>query len=406
MKFPTLLRNRDFFRLWLSNGLWWNAGWVELIVLGWLALELTDSPWQVAMVGLVRALPMLLGFFTSWITDHFRRRKLLVVLQGAVLLGLGTLAALYGFGALRYWHIVAVSLLHGMIFTLDWPTRRALFPDLVGRENVIDAMMIDNMNLGVAWCIGSLAGGGLLYWVGAGGALCFSMVLGCSSLVLLLSLKTNSVAPSRPAGWSDNLQRLRDGLRYVRRKPRIRGVLLVTVLMNAYVFPVHALMPVFARDILGSGPLGLGILSGAHGIGILIGLVAVRRGRRHLPDTWLFAAGCLLGSAAFLGFSFSTHYGLSLALVLIAGMGHSGFGTMQSGIILTDTNDEMRGRAMAALVLAIGGGPLGSLQSTGMVASLGAPLTVAVMAFSAMVGILAVILLLPGFVRRNRTPQS
>jgi len=393
------LRNRDFRRLWLSNGLWWHGLWMEQIVLGWLALELTNSPWKVAMVGFCRAVPLLLGVFTSPIADRFRRRDLLVVLQVIMTIGIAVLLLLVWFGWLRYWHIAGVSLINGTVWTLDWSTRRALFPDLVGRDRIVDAMLLENITLGLAWFLGPLAGGVLMAWVGNAGALMLIVAIGCGSLVMLLGLKTDSRAPSSSIGLTDAVLRLQDGLRYVRRKPRIRGVLLITVLINAWVFPVQTLLPVFARDILGRGPLGLGVLAGFFGLGSLIGLNIVRWGRRRYGHPLIFVAGSMLCCVAIFFFSLSGVFALSLVLMLVAGIGQAGFSTMQSGIILSESNDEMRGRALAALVLAIGGWPLGCLQCSGMVVTFGAPITVAAMAVTAVIGMSVVVILLPGFVR-------
>ena len=374
---------------------------MEILVLGWLALELTNAPWKVALIGFVRAMPLLLGAFTSVITDRFPRRNLLVVLQLLIIGSIGSLLVLAWLGTLQFWHIVAVSFLNGTVFTLDWPTRRALFPDLVGREHVIDAMLLENINLGAAWFVGPLAGGALLHRFGASGALLVVLAIYCGSLVMLARLRITSTAPSRAGGWTDAARRIREGLHYVRQIPRIRGVLLLTVIMNAWVFPFQVLVPVFARDVLGTGPLGLGVLAGSFGLGVLVGLGFVNWGRQHVSDPLLYAVGCLLCAVSVLCFSFSRLFSLSLVLVVVAGIGQAGFSTMQSGIVLTDSSDEMRGRVMALVVLAIGGGLLGSLQCTGMVATLGAPLTVAIMSLSAVISTVAVVVLSPGFVRKG-----
>ena len=118
--FPKHLRQRDFVSLWLSNGFSWQGLWMEVLVLGWLALELTNAPWKVALIGFVRAMPLLLGAFTSVITDRFPRRNLLVVLQLLIIGSIGSLLVLAWLGTLQFWHIVAVSFLNGTVFTLTF----------------------------------------------------------------------------------------------------------------------------------------------------------------------------------------------------------------------------------------------------------------------------------------------
>lgn len=402
----SLIRNRDFRCLLCSNGLWWQSLWMEQLVMGWLVLELTDTPWMVAMLGFVRAVPLLFGAFTSPITDHFRRRTLLVALQVVMIAGFSALAMLYSLGRLQFRHIAIVALVNGACWTLDWPTRRSIFPDLVGKERVIDAMVLESISLGLAFFLGPLAGGMLMEYAGAGGALLVLVALCLGSLAFLLALRTSSQSPSRSSGQAAGIQRLRDGLHYIRRKPQVRGVLFITIFMNAWVFPFQTLMPVFARDVLGRGPLGLGVLSGAYGLGMLLGLPLVHRTRQYGNDALLFAGGSLLCAGLVFGFACSGIYGLSTALMFCAGIGQASFSVLQSGIILTEINDDMRGRVMAVLVLAIGAAPVGGLQSIGMVARFGAPTTVAVMAATAALGILGVMGLQRGYVRSPRHPKQ
>ena len=118
---------------------------MEILVFGWLALSLTDSAWWVSLIGFFRFGPLLpLGVFGTAITDHFARRHLVVWLQMSNALCIGTLAVLLTFGLLEYWHLAVVAALNGSGWALDWPTRRALIPDLVGRERVVDAMLLEN----------------------------------------------------------------------------------------------------------------------------------------------------------------------------------------------------------------------------------------------------------------------
>jgi predicted MFS family arabinose efflux permease len=370
---------------------------VELVLFGWLALELTNSPWMVALLGFIRAAPHLFGMFTSVITDRFRRRDLLIALQVIIISVISVLAALSWIGSLKYWHLAAASLIHGSCWTLDWSTRRALYPDLVGKERIIDAMLLDNVFLNISRCLGPLVGGILINYSGARGTFLLNGFLVCSDLVFLLRLRTPSRAPSSPTGPRDAYRRMLEGVEYVRRRPRIRGVLLITLFMNMWVFPFLTLVPVFVRDILGRGPLSLGVMTSAFGVGALLGLLAIRWSRRYWGDALILAVGSLICAAGFASFSFSGSFELSLAFIVIAGIGTAGFSIMQSGIILSDSSSEMRGRSMAAAVLAIGGAPLGGLQSIGLVIAFGAPITVASMSLVGFAAIAAVALYLPGF---------
>ena len=173
--------------------------------------------------------------------------------------------------------------------------------------------------------------------------------------------------------------RLVEGLRYIRKLPRVYSILIATIFMNAWVFTFFPLLSVFARDILGRSEQDLGVMAGSYGLGALIGLCFVHHARRLCSDYAVLAGSCVLTCVVILGFSMSSFYSLSLVFLFLGGVGQAGFTSMQSGIILRDVSEEMRGRAMATLVLVIGAGPLGGLQSTVMVAWLGAPATVAIL---------------------------
>ncbi|HJN28590.1 MAG TPA: MFS transporter [Candidatus Latescibacteria bacterium] len=403
----TPLRRPDFIRLWMADGLWWQSMWMETLVTGWLALEMTDSAWWVSVVAFCRNIPVpLVGFLGPVWVERFRRRRVIQALQSVNLLAALTLAILYHFGRLEYWHLTMVSLANGAAWALDWPTRRALLPDLVGRDHVVDAMVLENVLQSLTRLSGPLLAGLAMQHLGAGGTLWILCLIGGTGLLVLLGLRTDSHSPEQTAGIRDALARTREGLRYVRGNSAILGTLIITVIMNAWAFPFQALLPVFARDVLGQGPFGLGLLGAANGAGAMVGLLLVNLSRRSFGHPAIFSTGSILACVGLLAFSLSSSMTLSLAALAIAGVGQAGFSIMQSSIILVEATDQMRSRAMGALVIAIGVGPLGRVQAGAMAAAWSAPVAVFCMAASGALATLAVVLLLLGFVRRSQEPPD
>jgi predicted MFS family arabinose efflux permease len=397
------LRDRDYRRLWLADGLWWQAMWMEQVALGWIALELTDSAWWVAVVAFCRSVPLpVVGLFGPVLGERFRRRRLILVLQTVNLTGVSCLLALHLSGGLQYGHLAGVALVNGAAWALDWPTRRALVPDLVGRDRVVDGMWLESAIQGLTRLTGPLVAGATMERLGTGGALVVLVALSAGGALLLAGLRTDSRSPEPPKGITAAARRLREGLSYVRRQPAILGTLIITVIMNAWAFPFQALLPVIARDVLGQGPLGLGLLGAANGAGAVAGLALVNRARRRHSNEGIFAGGSLLACVGLVGLSLSTSMPLSMAALIVAGLGQAGFSIMQSSIILVEATDDMRSRAMGALVLAIGSGPLGRVQGGAMAAAWGAPIAVGSMAASAMLAIVAVGWGVHGFVRARR----
>jgi predicted MFS family arabinose efflux permease len=381
--------------------------WMETLVTGWLALEMTDSAWWVSVVAFCRNIPVpLVGFLGPVWVERFRRRRVIQALQSVNLLAALTLAILYHFGRLEYWHLTMVSLANGAAWALDWPTRRALLPDLVGRDHVVDAMVLENVLQSLTRLSGPLLAGLAMQHLGAGGTLWILCLIGGTGLLVLLGLRTDSHSPEQTAGIRDALARTREGLRYVRGNSAILGTLIITVIMNAWAFPFQALLPVFARDVLGQGPFGLGLLGAANGAGAMVGLLLVNLSRRSFGHPVIFSTGSILACVGLLAFSLSSSMTLSLAALAIAGVGQAGFSIMQSSIILVEATDQMRSRAMGALVIAIGVGPLGRVQAGAMAAAWSAPVAVFCMAASGALATLAVVLLLLGFVRRSQEPPD
>ena len=198
-----------------------------------------------------------------------------------------------------------------------------------------------------------------------------------------------------------------DGLRYCRRNQAILGDLLITVAMNFLAFPYMALLPVFARDVLHQGPIGLGLLGAASGIGSFVGILAIGQVRRVVSNGWIFASGSFLMAVSLVAFAASTHFYFSLGLLVLSGIGQACFSVMQSAIILVTASDDMRDRAMGAVAIAIGSGPPGRLQVGALAEAFGAPIAVGLTAAAAALMVAAVAAGLPGFRRTTeKAPEG
>lgn len=398
----------DFRRLLISNFLWWATRFMEFIIMGWLVLELTDSPWQVAIIGFYRSVPFLfVGFFSGLIIDRFGRRTVILVAQTTNLVISALIMLLLLTDMLALWHLALGSILMGTAWSLDWPSRRSLVPDLVGKAKTVDALLLENLGQNFARIAGPFTAGVLIDAFGAVGA--YIALTGLSGLTLFL-LSGLSKPPKRSKANIERVSPLTniiEGLQYVRHSPPILGALLITVAMNFLVFPYMTLMPVFARDVLHQGPTGLGILGSAAGIGSFLGIFIISRIRHTVSNGWIFAAGSCFQALAILTFSTSTNYTLSAALLLLSGIGQACFGIMQSSLILLSASDEMRSRAMGTLVLAIGTGPLGQLQIGALAETWGAPWAVRLQTSLAALVIIIMAFALPDLRRQTKsTPEA
>ncbi|MBI2940802.1 MAG: MFS transporter [Chloroflexi bacterium] len=364
-----------FRTLWVATSLWHFARWMDIIVVGWLVLELTNSPWHVGLIGFYRSLPMMVfGLFGGAFADQFDRRKLITATQFVNLLVTGAVAILVGRGSFTFEWAALASLCLGFTWAIDWPTRRALVPDLVGKELLLNAILLDNASMNVTKAIGPLVGGTLILLLGYPGCYVLLGLIYMAELALLLwmAVPAASIAVRRVS----MLRYLADGWSEIRRSEAIVGVLAVTVAMNFFAFPHQSLLPVFARDVLRAGPIGLGLLAAADGIGSLVGAVGLAALGQPKRVGRLFIAGSTSMCLLLVAFSTSADYRLAVALLLLAGLAHSAFSAFQSTIILGTSADAVRGRMMGALTLAIGSAPLGTLVVSGLATAASAPLAV------------------------------
>jgi MFS family permease len=387
------LRNADFRQLLGSNALWWVTAFMETIVFGWLVLEMTNSPWTVALVGFCRSLPFLLfGFMGGTVADRFGRRRVIVTAQASnFIVYIGLWSAIF-FDVLQIWHLALASMAIGSAWSFDWPARRSLLPDLIGKRMTVEAMLLENFVQGCSRILGPFIAGVLLASTGPLGCISLMTVLSAMAMVSVRQLSKQQIPRENKSPLVSPWSIVGHTLRYVGTSQAILGVILITVVLNMLMIPYMTLLPVFARDVLGQGPVGLGLLSTASGIGSFIGLILTNYLRRYLSNGWIMVGGTFGISLALVVFSQSVVYELSWAMLFFAGMGQACFSIMQSSIILLTASDEMRGQTMGVLVLAIGSDPVGKLMTGAIAENAGAPVAVGIQA-----SVAAVLLLLIGF---------
>lgn len=392
----------DYRHLLIGTVLWWQCFHMEMVVLGWLVFDLSGSARTVALVSFCRTLPLLLvGLFSSPIIDHFGRRPVVIAAQSANLGAYLAMIVLLWSGQAAPWNIAIVAFCLGTAWAIDWPTRRSLVPDMLGKERVVDGLLLESFLTGGARIIGPSIAGWLIANYGPAGCYSAMALLSITALVTLLPLLKGSLPRTTKPFKMVPLSTLREGLGYVRSNQAILAVLLVTFLMNLWIFPYVSLLPAFARDVLHKGPVELGLLSTATGLGSFLGLTALNFLRRRVNIGALFIIGTTWMCMMLVGFALSHFYPLSWSLLFLAGTGMSCFGTLQSTIILLSTSDEMRSRVMGILVLAIGGDPLGQLQIGTLAEAIGVQATLAAQATTGAIAMVLIALLLPGI----RQPQ-
>jgi MFS family permease len=367
---------------------------MEMGVLGWLILELTNSPWQVALAGACRAAPMLaFGLFSGLIADRMNRWRVMLVTQVGNALITAVLLVSLLLDAIEPWQVFLGAFVLGCSTILDMPSRRSLIYDVVGPDKLVSAMSLETVNNTVGKFLGPLIGGFVIEWTGFEGVYVLFLLAYLFTLLLILQIKAD--IPGASIGTQPIWQSLVGGVRYALQNRMVLGVLYTTILMNALGFSYVQVLPVVARDHLQIGPGLMGLLASADGLGTLIGALMLAAFGNARQQGRIFALGALLELVCLVAFALSPWYGLSFVLLVLVGLGNSGFSTMQSTIILLSAAPGMRGRAVGILGLCIGSTPLGLLE-LGVVASLfGAPAAIGFNAGMALMLMLPVVALTP-----------
>jgi MFS family permease len=380
-----VFREPSYRRLWASGLCMSVARWIDLVTLGWVALQLTGSPFMVGLAAFARAAPMMaIGPFTGIVADRVPRGRILLVAQSCGVATALALAVLFAAGAAGYWTLVAFEVVFGALWALDFPARRTALYALLGASRVAQAVSLETVSMQVAKMVGPLAAGFCLARLGPYASFAGMALLYAVGLAFSTGLRRQLGGPgsATPASITASM---RAGLQAAWSSPTVRAVLLVTIAMNTLFFPYQHMLPVFVRDVLALGPAGLGALVAADGCGALLGALAIASRQGYLSHRVLFGGAVLVAPLLLVALSGSRSLPLCVALLVVMGAAESGFAAMQSTLVLLAAPERVRGGAMGILSACIGTQPLGTLAIGVLAANLGAPLAFTINALAALV---------------------
>ena len=292
------------------------------------------------------------------------------------------------------WHIAIIGLLLGVTNAFDMPTRQSFVVDMVGKDDLMNAIALNSSMFNGARVIGPALAAVLIATVGEAG--CF-FLNGLSFLAVIAAYLAMRLTLTVPQSVVRSLkQETLEGIRYVWGNPVIRDTMLLIAVVSLFALPYGMLMPVFARDILKAGPKGLSYLFVANGIGAFLGALTLAVIGDTLPQRWLFFGGLFGFFAMTFAFAFSQTLWLSAVLLLGAGWAMTISFATANTVVQLRTPDELRGRVMGIYVLAfIGLGPFGSLLSGAIARAISTPFAVAFGAAVCAIATLIVARLLP-----------
>ena len=343
--------------LWGTNSAMYVSRWMQMTTLSWFVLEETDSAFSVGLVGFFGMVPFLvLGIFGGYLADVLDRKLLIATTQFLNLISAVIMCILLTFGTVEYWYAYIAIVIPGLGWSLDMPSRRSLVMDIMGPQGLTNGVALDSVGMHISKMIGPALAGALIAFTGVAG----SYIL-LSSVMAITSVSSDAGNSHGKKLGREVFNNLSEGFKYAFSNQAIVAVIVITVFMNLLLFPYMQMVTVVSKNILHVGPLLMGILMASDGLGALVGSTLIASRNKILYHGRFFLYGSILSLMALTIFSMSTWYLVSLPLLLILGVGTSGFGTMQSAIVLLVSRPEIRGRALGVVTLAIGAGPIGSL---------------------------------------------
>jgi MFS family permease len=400
----TLIRDRNFRRVWLGGALGWMMRWLEMLAIGVFTFQVTGSALMVALITMVRTLPMLLfSAFTGAIADGFDRRLMLLAGMGFLTLTSAVLAIMAIMGVIELWHVAVGMFISGLYGSLEFPVRRAMLGIIAqakaGPAGAGVALTLDSATNHGMRLIGPVLGGLVLTKFGLPGVYVAGTVLFGLGFMLIWGVQYH--AAHHGPGATRILGQIVEGLRYIRTNPKVMGTLYVTIVMNVCGFPYVAMVPVIGERVLSQGAVATGMLLSVEAAGgLLAAMIIANYARpRHFPR--IYFLGSVFFLAAVLAFSLSRIYALSLGLLFLAGLGVAGFAAMQSTIVFTAAPPEMRGRLMGVLAVCIGVSPLGMLQVGLLAESFGGAMAVGIIAAEGLAAMAIAGLIWPHFRQRH-----
>lgn len=355
------------YRLFWTGAFLSNVGtWMQAVAQGWLVLQLTNSPFWLGLDGFMATAPgVVFTLLGGVFADRIDRRRLLLytqVVAGMAALGL---AALVATSVVNRWMVLGFSLVTGCCMALASPSYLALTYDLVGREDLANAIALNSTQFQLSRVVGPTLAGVAFRVFGLAGCFFANGLSFIAVVVALWMVRTEhhsnmqaQAGKEQRAIWRD----LVDGLSYVRNRPRVSSLLLLAAVNSLFGAPYFTLVPIYARDIFHLGETGLALMMGTSGCGAFLGALLITYLGDFRRKGWFVVGGAILFGLCIMGFALASQ--LRLSLIFLFGLGFS----IVVSIAITNTllqklvTDQMRGRVMSMFILSfLGTMPIGNI---------------------------------------------
>ncbi len=388
------LRHRNYRLFFIGQLVSLVGTWMQSVAQGWLVLELTGDPVYLGLVAAAQFTPVLvLGLFGGVVADGLPKRRTLVFTQAIAMTLALVLFALTATGSVTVEQVLGLAFLLGCVNAIDMPTRQSFAVEMVGRDDIGNAVALNSAVFNGARVLGPAIAGLTIGATSVASAFLLNGISFLAVIVAYLRMDEGSLAVpprlARPATVRDVLTHLRVGLAYVRGTPAVLVPIVVIGLVSTFGMNFQVLIPPLAKDLLKVGATGYGFLMAASGLGSLAAALTIAFGRGNRVA--LIGFGAALTGLAQLVLAASGSFSLSLVAMFGAGLGAIAMAATANTTIQLTVPDELRGRVMSVYTTVFAGStPIGGLVAGGLASRLGVPEAIGIGAgLSLLVGLVA-----------------
>lgn len=367
---------------------------MRILFRGWLVLQITDSPLWLGLITGAIAIPMLfVPFIGGVVADRMDRRKLLLITESLLVVLWVAISILISLGMITEWHLLVSSLISGIVQSFGRPAHQAVVPNVVSKEHFMNAISLDSAGLSASNIVGPAIAGVLVAYIGVASGFWLTSFLQLVTVITLIMMKWNMAIPS--TSRQSFAQNFLEGVRFMRSNAAILGLIGMASASTLFLSPYHAMMPVFARDILDVGSAGLGALTSVTAVGSLTGALFVSILGNSQRKSLIQFASAFVQAILLITFAYSINFTFSLATLALVGFLSMVFQTINNTILQLIAPEDLRGRIMSARIVVMGLMPVGMIPMGFLAEAMGAPFTVALGAVLFSLSVFAIMLSVP-----------
>lgn len=367
------LRSRNFRLFWIAQLISTIGTSLQVVVEGWLVYQVTDSTLWLGLVGFIGLLPVVpIALLGGVLIDRVPRRKLILLTQSALLLQTTVFALIIRTGNIQLWHIILLYSLFGAILAIDHPARRAFLVELVGPDDLANAVALNASLFNISNLIGFMASGFLLATIGAAGAMSINAATYLAPILALLAIRIADTGHEKQGPRLGSA--VSAGMVALWRQPAVLGVIGLMAAVGGLAWPIFGLMPAFAEEVIGTNTVGLGLLLAAGALGSVIGTFVVSKlGQRRRGRSLL--AACLLLPLMVIGVALSRSMLMAGLLMVMVGLVLIIVQSLAITLVHMRITDQVRGRVMSLYSMVhAGSDTVANVMIGGLAVNLGLPL--------------------------------